>query len=96
MTIIGSKGNVKVGGQYMEKLEFVNLNNSFEMPVFEDITKANNYQYYQGSADKHDVFLKAVVNSLKNDTKPEIDLSDELHVIHFIEQALAFEQSKSY
>ena len=96
MTIIGTKGNVKVGGQYMEKLEFVNLNNKFEIPVFEDITKVNNYQYYQGSADKHDVFLKAVINSLKNDTKPEIGLSDELHVIHFIEQALAFAQSKSY
>ena len=96
MTIIGTKGNVKVGGQYMQKLEFVNLDKRFEIPVFEQITKANQYQYYQGSADKHDEFLKAVISSLKNDTKPEIGLSDELHVIHFIEQALAFVAHKSY
>lgn len=96
LTIIGSKGNVKVGGQYMEKLEFVNLDDRFEIPVFEDITKANHYKYYQGSADKHDEFLKAVVNSIINDNKPEIGLADELHVIHFIEQALTFAAPKSY
>lgn len=96
MTIIGTKGNVKVGGQYMQKLEFANLDKRFEIPVFDQITKANQYQYYQGSADKHDEFLKAVISSLKNDTKPEIGLSDELHVIHFIEQALAFVAHKTY
>jgi UDP-N-acetyl-2-amino-2-deoxyglucuronate dehydrogenase len=96
LSIIGTKGNVKVGGQYMEKLELINLDSSFEIPVFEDVTKANNYQYYQGSADKHDVFLKAVINSLKNDLPPEIGLADELHVIHFIEQTLAFVECKNY
>lgn len=96
LTIIGTHGNVKVGGQYMEKLEFVNLDKKFDIPVFEDVNRANNYQYYQGSADKHDVFLKAVIKSLKNDSPPEIGLADELHVIHFIEQTLAFVESKIY
>lgn len=96
LTIIGTKGNVKVGGQYMQKLELVNMDKKFEIPVFEDVTKANQYEYYQGSADKHDEFLKAVVRCLKNDTKPDIGLADELHVIHFIEQALSYTAHKSY
>ena len=96
LTIIGSKGNVKVGGQYMEKLDFVNLEDKFDIPVFDQITQANNYNYYQGSADKHDVFLAKVIDCIENDLEPEIGLTDELHVIHFIEQALLFAEAKSY
>lgn len=96
LTIIGSKGNVKVGGQYMEKLEYVHLENSFEVPIFDQITHANQYSYYQGSADKHDVFLQKVISCIREDKKPEIGLEDELNVINFIEQAIACLQSKSY
>jgi predicted dehydrogenase len=96
LTIIGSKGNVKVGGQYMEKLDFVNLDQVFELPVFENITKANNYTYYKGSADKHDVFLSKVIDCIQNNKEPEIGLADELNVIHFIEQAVLFAEAKSY
>lgn len=96
LTIIGSKGNVKVGGQYMEKLDFVNLEDKFDIPVFDQITQANNYNYYQGSADKHDVFLARVLDCLENDLEPEIGLKDELNVIHFIEQALLYAEARSY
>lgn len=96
LTIIGSKGNVKVGGQYMEKLDFVNLDQVFEIPVFENVTKANNYTYYKGSADKHDVFLEKVIDCIKSNQEPEIGLADELNVIHFIEQAVLFAEAKSY
>jgi predicted dehydrogenase len=96
LTMIGSKGNVKVGGQYMEKLDFVNLEEQFEMPVFDQISPANQYQYYSGSADKHDDFLERVIYCLQNNKEPEIGLEDELKVVHFIEQSLIFAESKSY
>lgn len=96
LTIIGSKGNVKVGGQYMEKLDFIQVEDNINLPVFEEVTLANNYEFYRGSADKHDVFLKRVIDCIKTGKKPEIDLEDEFHVIQFIEQALAYSQSKSY
>lgn len=96
LTIIGTSGNVKVGGQYMEKLDFVNLEENFEIPVFEQITQANNYQYYRGSADKHDVFLQKVIDCLSHDLAPEIGLEDELKVIQFIERAIIYSESKSY
>ncbi|MBD3747980.1 MAG: Gfo/Idh/MocA family oxidoreductase [Sphingobacteriales bacterium] len=96
LTIIGTSGNVKVGGQYMEKLEFVNLDENFEIPVFEQITQANHYQYFRGSADKHDVFLQKVIDCLTQDLNPEIGLEDELKVIQFIEKAIIYAESKSY
>lgn len=96
LTIIGSKGNVKVGGQYMEKLDYVQLENSFEIPVFDQITHANQYSFYQGSADKHDVFLSKVITCINQNKNPEIGLEDELNVIDFIESALAYSKSKSY
>ncbi len=96
LTIIGSEGNVKVGGQYMEKLDSVNLKKNFEIPVFSQINQANNYQYYQGSADKHDVFLTKVIDCIKNNKPPEIGLADELNVIDFIQQALLSPVAKNY
>lgn len=96
LTIIGSKGNVKVGGQYMEKLDFINMESEFDIPVFDRVTSANQYNYYRGSADKHDVFLQSVIECLKNDLPPEIGLEDELNVIHFIEQAMKPVVLKNY
>ncbi|MFD1628994.1 Gfo/Idh/MocA family protein [Pseudopedobacter beijingensis] len=96
ITIIGSKGNVKVGGQYMERLEYINLESKIDLPVFQDISNANNYKYYKGSADKHDEFLKRVIECIKEGREPEIGLQDEIDVINFIEQALLCLQSKSY
>jgi UDP-N-acetyl-2-amino-2-deoxyglucuronate dehydrogenase len=96
LTIIGSKGNVKVGGQYMEKLDFINMSDEFEIPVFDKVTQANQYSYYKGSADKHDVFLQKVIECLKTGSSPEIGLEDELNVIHFIEQAMTFVESENY
>nr|WP_294897138.1 Gfo/Idh/MocA family oxidoreductase [uncultured Pedobacter sp.] len=96
LTIIGSEGNVKVGGQYMEKLDSVNLKKNFEIPVFNQINHANNYSYYQGSADKHDAFLIRVIECIKKNELPDIGLLDELKVIHFIEQALLYPVAKNY
>ncbi len=96
LTMIGTQGNVKVGGQYMEKLDFVNVDEKFEMPVLDQISRANQYQYYSGSADKHDEFLSRVIYCLQNNKEPEIGLEDELKVIHFIEQSLVSARSESY
>ncbi len=88
LTIIGTKGNIKVGGQYMEKLEYVNLSKSTEIPVFDKVTNANDYQFYQGSADKHDEFLQHVIHCLHNNLKPDVGLSEGLKIVQFIEEAM--------
>ncbi|WP_353131949.1 Gfo/Idh/MocA family oxidoreductase [Pseudopedobacter sp.] len=96
LTIIGTKGNVKVGGQYMEKLDFIQVEDKIDLPAFQEISHANNYHFYKGSADKHDEFLKKVISCIYENKNPEIGLKDELHVIDFIEQSLLYLQSRSY
>ena len=44
LTIIGSKGSIKVGGQYMERLEYCHVEN-YTPPVFEKINSTNNHVF---------------------------------------------------
>ncbi|TAE43322.1 MAG: gfo/Idh/MocA family oxidoreductase [Sphingobacteriales bacterium] len=96
LTIIATKGNIKVGGQYMEKLEYVNLEKSTQIPVFDKVTTANDYQFYQGSLDKHDEFLANVVHCLHHNLAPEVGIKDGIKIVSFIEEALAAAEYKNY
>jgi predicted dehydrogenase len=65
LTIFGSKGTVKIGGQYLNELEYQNIEN-FE---FKDLPKGNppnNYGQYQGSMSNHDKVYENVVDVLTN------------------------------
>lgn len=96
LTIIATKGNIKVGGQYMEKLEYVNLEKSTQIPVFDKVTTANDYQFYQGSLDKHDEFLANVIHCLHHNLPPEVGIEDGMKIVSFIEAALQSAECKSY
>ena len=96
LTIIATKGNIKVGGQYMEKLEYVNLEKSTQIPVFDKVTTANDYQFYQGSLDKHDEFLGHVIHCLQNNLRPDVGIEDGIKIVSFIEEALCAAEHKSY
>ena len=50
--ISGSSGTVKIGGQYMDKLEYCNIKN-YEKPNFDLDLQCNDYGSYQGSAANH-------------------------------------------
>lgn len=65
LTIFGEKGTVKIGGQYLNELEYQNIENfRFEnLPVG---NKANNYGNYQGSMSNHDEVYKNVIDVLQN------------------------------
>jgi predicted dehydrogenase len=65
ITVFGEKGTVKVGGQYLNVLEYQNIENYKMQSVFE--TKpANDYGHYQGSMSNHDKVYDNVVDVLKN------------------------------
>ncbi len=65
ITIFGEKGTVKVGGQYLNVLEYQNIKDYKMQSVFE--TKpANDYGYYQGSMSNHDKVYENVVDVLKH------------------------------
>ncbi len=68
VTIIAEQGTIKVGGQYMEKVEYCNIKN-YEMPQLEKTNHANDYGSYKGSANNHHYIIQNVVDVLKGKEK---------------------------
>jgi UDP-N-acetyl-2-amino-2-deoxyglucuronate dehydrogenase len=63
LTLFGEKGTVKIGGQYLNELEYQNIDGY----VIKDLPKgnpANNYGQYQGSMSNHDKVYENVIDVL--------------------------------
>lgn len=65
LAIFGEKGTVKIGGQYLNELEYQNIQN-FKFENLPEGNKANNYGQYQGSMSNHDEVYKNVIDVLQN------------------------------
>lgn len=65
LTIFGEKGTVKIGGQYLNELEYQNIQD-FEFRDLPIGNTANNYGQYQGSMSNHDKIYENVVDVLNN------------------------------
>ena len=85
MTIIGEKGSVKIGGQYMNEIEVCNIE-GYEMPELAPSNPANDYGHYKGSAANHHYIIENVVDSLKNRTTPTTNALEGLKVVEIIER----------
>ncbi|OIQ25467.1 MAG: oxidoreductase [Crocinitomix sp. MedPE-SWsnd] len=85
MTIIGEKGSVKIGGQYMNEIEVCNIED-YEMPELAASNPANDYGSYKGSAANHHYIIENVVDSLKKRTAPTTNALEGLKVVEIIER----------
>ncbi|GHU70997.1 oxidoreductase [Bacteroidia bacterium] len=65
VTIIGEKGSVKIGGQYMNEVEYCRIKD-YTMPQLPPTNPGNDYGTYKGSAQNHHYVIDNVVNVLKN------------------------------
>lgn len=65
LTIFGEKGTVKIGGQYLNELEYQNIEN-FEIKNLPPGNPANNYGQYQGSMSNHDKVYQNLVDVINN------------------------------
>jgi UDP-N-acetyl-2-amino-2-deoxyglucuronate dehydrogenase len=85
ITILGEKGTVKIGGQYLNTLEYQCIEGENMHTNF--ITKsANDYGFYQGSMSNHDIVYTELMEALKN---PEHDMAnayDGLKTVEIIEK----------
>ena len=85
MTIIGSKGSVKIGGQYMNEVEVCNID-GYEMPELAPSNPANDYGLYKGSAANHHYIIENVVDTLKERTTATTNAMEGLKVVEIIER----------
>lgn len=63
MTLFGEKGTVKVGGQYLNKLEYQSIED-YEIGALAPGNPANEYGEYQGSMSNHDKVYANVIEVL--------------------------------
>ncbi|HOZ41508.1 MAG: Gfo/Idh/MocA family oxidoreductase [Flavobacteriales bacterium] len=85
MTIIGSKGSVKIGGQYMDQVEYCHIN-GYTMPELAPTNPANDYGAYKGSANNHGYIIDNVVDTLKGRNIITTNALEGLKVVEIIER----------
>ncbi len=85
MTIIGSNGSVKIGGQYMNEVEVCNIP-GYEMPELAASSPANDYGPYKGSAANHHFLISNVIETLKGRSTATTNALEGLKVVEIIER----------
>lgn len=95
MTIVGSKGSVKIGGQYMNEVEYCNVED-YEMPMLEASNPPNDYGPYKGSAANHHYIIENVVDTLKGRTTATTNALEGLKVVDIIERIYEVRDKQGY
>jgi predicted dehydrogenase len=85
ITIIGKKGSVKIGGQYMNEVEVCNIQ-GYEMPELAPTNPGNDYGAYKGSAANHNYVIRNVIDTLKGRTSATTNALEGLKVVEIIER----------
>jgi len=88
ITIFAEKGTLKIGGQYLNTIEYQQLESS-SLPAINITAKANDYGLYQGSMSNHDKVIQNVVDVILHN-KPIMTSAEEgREVVRMIEQMYA-------
>ena len=85
ITIIGKKGSIKIGGQYMNEVEHCHIEN-YQMPELAPANPANDYGHYKGSAANHHYVIQNVIDTLKGRTSATTNALEGLKVVEIIER----------
>lgn len=65
MLIVAENGSVKIGGQYMNEVEYCHIKD-YEMPELAPTNPGNDYGPYKGSAQNHNFVIRNVVEVLQH------------------------------
>jgi UDP-N-acetyl-2-amino-2-deoxyglucuronate dehydrogenase len=93
MTIIGEKGSVKIGGQYMNEVSHCHIKD-YTMPPLPPANPANDYGAYKGSAANHHYVFQNVIDTLKGRTTVSTNAMEGLKVVDIIERIYALRKLK--
>lgn len=85
ITIFGEKGTVKIGGQYLNELEYQSIDD-YEIRDLPKTKNANDYGFYQGSMSNHNKVYENLFKALKNDQHEMVSAKDGLKTVEIIER----------
>lgn len=92
LTVVGSKGSIKIGGQYMDKVEYCHIKD-YTMPDLPPTNPANDYGAYKGSANNHHYVIQNVVDTLNGKSSINTNALEGLKVVDIIERVYSFRKS---
>lgn len=92
MTIIAENGSIKVGGQYMDKVEVCEVRD-YKMPELLPTNPGNDYGAYKGSAANHNYIIENVVDVMKGRNTITTNALEGLKVVEIIERIYASENA---
>jgi len=85
LTIFGEKGTVKIGGQYLNELEYQRID-SYEIKNLAKGNKANNYGKYQGSMSNHDKVYENLIDVLENGSSISTNSFEGMKTVEIIDK----------
>jgi UDP-N-acetyl-2-amino-2-deoxyglucuronate dehydrogenase len=84
-TLFGNKGTVKIGGQYLNELEYQAIEN-YEIKALPSSKPANNYGFYEGSMSNHNKVYENLFKALENNSHEMTNAEDGLKTVEIIEK----------
>ena len=88
ITVIAEHGSVKVGGQYMNEVEYCHVKD-YEFTALPPSNPANDYGHYKGSANNHPFVFENVVDVIKGRKPITTNALEGLKVVDIIERIYA-------
>ncbi|PWT72752.1 MAG: gfo/Idh/MocA family oxidoreductase [Bacteroidetes bacterium] len=85
LTIFGEKGTVKIGGQYLNELEYQNIE-GYRIENLPEGNRANNYGDYQGSMSNHDKVYDNLIEVLQHNAAISTSSFEGLKTVEIIEK----------
>lgn len=85
LTLIAANGSVKVGGQYMDRVEKC-LIKDYKMPKLSPTNASNDYGTFKGSAQNHHFFYKNIAEVIHNENVIKTTAEESIKLIETIEK----------
>jgi len=92
ITVLGEKGTCKIGGQYLNKLEYFCVE-GMETPGLPTERPANEYGFYRGSMSNHDKVYDELLKALRNEDYHLASAVEAAQTVLLIEKIQAAAQS---
>lgn len=94
VTIIGEKGTVKIGGQYLNTLEYQEFTDNSKLTITGKGAAPNNYGDYVGSMSNHDKIYENLVAVFKNNEPISANFYEGLKTVEIIDRIYAAARHK--
>jgi predicted dehydrogenase len=85
ITAIGSKGSIKLGGQYLNEVEYCHIK-EYTLPILPETNPPNDYGPFKGSAANHHYVIQNVIDTLNGKSRIDTNALEGLKVVDIIER----------